>query len=96
MQVSESIFCWPLRQSKANQTAVVTWMLSAVKLLCESIFSLGMEDDGPSVLFASLKLRRENVKWVEKRKVEKIKWSCETNDTPTRSAASTVKEVSAV
>lgn len=36
------------------------------------MFGLCMEDDGASVLFASLKLRRENVKWVEKRKVEKI------------------------
>lgn len=60
------------------------------------MFSLHMEDDGGSVLFASLKLRRENVKWVEKRKVEKINWSFETKDMPTRSAPSKIKEVNAV
>lgn len=55
-----------------------------------------MEDDGASVLFASLKLSRENVKWVEKRKAEKINWSFETKDMPTWSAPSKVKEVNAV
>lgn len=55
-----------------------------------------MEDDGASVLFASLQLRGKNVKRVEKRKVEKINWSFETKDMPTWSAPSKVKEVNAV
>lgn len=47
-----------------------------------------MEEDGVSVPSASLKPKRENGKRVQKRKVEKINWSCEASDTPTRSTPS--------
>jgi hypothetical protein len=42
------------------------------KTIMRIYFSLGMEGDDASVLFASLKLRRENVKWMGKRKVKKL------------------------
>lgn len=55
-----------------------------------------MEDDGVSMLFVSLKVGREDVKGMGKKKVKKVNWSCETTDTPTQSAISVLEKLKAV